>query len=136
MSLATLTIRHPREPDLAFLYGTILTDDAAPGAPTRNLCVFGEGQVDRSPTGSGVTARIALDVARGAMAIGGTREFRGVSDVPFVGEALRRESDGVIVRVSGRAHFSGEATFTVEDDDPLAGGLALGGTATWPTDRA
>ena len=127
----TRTIRHPREPDLAFLYGTILIDDAAPGAATRNLCVFGEGQVDRSPTGSGVTARIALDVARGAMAIGGCREFRGVSDVPFTGAALRTQPDGVIVRVSGRAHFSGEATFTVEDDDPLADGLSLAG-ATWP----
>jgi trans-L-3-hydroxyproline dehydratase len=126
------TIRHPREPDLAFLYGTILTDDAAPGAPTRNLCIFGEGQVDRSPTGSGVTARVALDVARGAMALGDAREFRGVSDVPFVGEALRREDEGVIVRVAGKAHHSGEATFVVEDDDPLADGLALGGAASWP----
>jgi trans-L-3-hydroxyproline dehydratase len=125
----TRQIRHPREPDLAFLYGTILTDDAERG-PTRNLCVFGEGQVDRSPTGSGVTARIALDVARGAMAIGERREFRGVSDVPFVGEAVRQEPDGVIVRVSGRAHHSGEAAFVVEDDDPLADGLALGGI--WP----
>jgi trans-L-3-hydroxyproline dehydratase len=126
------TIRHPREPDLAFLYGTILTDDAGAGAPTRNLCVFGEGQVDRSPTGSGVTARVALDVARGTMAIGATREFHGVSDVPFVGQALRQETDGVIVRVSGRAHHAGTATFVIEDDDPLSDGLALGGTASWP----
>ena len=56
-------IRHPVEPDLGFLYGTILTDDAPPPETTSNLCVFAEGQIDRSPTGSGVTARMALDHA-------------------------------------------------------------------------
>jgi len=66
------------------------------------------------------------------MAIGAAREFRGVSDVPFMGEALRREDEGVIVRVSGRAHHSGTATFVVEDDDPLGDGLALGGATSWP----
>ncbi len=136
---ASRQIAHPSEPDLAFLYGTILTDDEAPhsGRPSRNLCVFGEGQVDRSPTGSGVTARIALDVAAGGLAIGQGREFRGVSDVPFTGTALRRAAfagrDAVIVGVSGRAHYSGETTFIVEDDDPLANGLALPRSARWPT---
>jgi len=134
----TRRIDHPSEPDLAFLYGTILTDGEAPrsGRPTRNLCVFGDGQVDRSPTGSGVTARIALDVATGALAIGEAREFRGASDVPFRGTALRRASfagrDAVIVGVSGTAHYAGEATFTVEDDDPLRDGLALPRSARWP----
>ncbi|HSI17949.1 MAG TPA: proline racemase family protein, partial [Sphingomonas sp.] len=56
-----LPIVHPDEPDLGFLYGTILTDDVAlgdhRGAPSYNLCIFAEGQIDRSPTGSGVTAR-------------------------------------------------------------------------------
>ncbi len=131
-------IAHPTEPDLAFLYGTILTDHEAPGSgrPSRNLCVFGEGQVDRSPTGSGVTARVALDVASGALAIGQGREFRGVSNVPFVGTARRRAEfgghDAVIVGVSGRAHYSGEATLIVEDGDPLANGLALPRGGRWP----
>ena len=68
-------------------------------------------------------------------ALGERREFRGVSDVPFVGEALRNADEGTIVRVSGRAQMSGEAAFVVEDDDPLADGLALGGAATWPVRR-
>ncbi|MBL8839006.1 MAG: proline racemase family protein, partial [Alphaproteobacteria bacterium] len=83
-----------------------------------------------------VTARVALDVASGALAIGQGREFRGVSDVPFVGTALRRAEfgghDAVIVGVSGRAHYSGEATFIVEDGDPLANGLALPRGGRWP----
>ena len=51
-----LAIVHPDAADLGFLYGTILTDDAPPPEPTFNLCIFADGQIDRSPTGSGVTA--------------------------------------------------------------------------------
>ena len=59
-------IEHPDEPDLAFLYGTILTDggDGADGKPSRNVCIFAGRQIDRSPTGSGVSARMALQAAR------------------------------------------------------------------------
>ena len=48
-------IEHPDEPDLAFLYGTILTDGGDGAAtPSRNVCIFAGRQIDRSPTGSGV----------------------------------------------------------------------------------
>src|SRR5262249_46485200 len=78
---AQVVLEHPDAGDLAFLYGTILTDDSGPGdgTPSLNLCIFGEGQVDRSPTGSGVTARLALDHARSALPIGGRRTFRGLT---------------------------------------------------------
>src|SRR3546814_3498541 len=70
-------------PDLGFLYGTILTDDVALGAgdgrASYNLCIFAEGQIDRSPTGSGVTARFALAAARGEIGPGDSCEIRGVS---------------------------------------------------------
>ena len=64
---ATVPLDHPDDPDLAFLYGTILTDgdDGSDGRPSRNVCVFAEREVDRSPTGSGVSARMAVQVARG-----------------------------------------------------------------------
>ena len=63
---AAIAIEHADEPDLAFLYGTILTDggDGANGKPSRNVCIFAGRQIDRSPTGSGVTARLALEMAR------------------------------------------------------------------------
>jgi trans-L-3-hydroxyproline dehydratase len=123
---ATVPIRHPSEPDLAFLYGTILTDDSAPPEPTSNLCVFAEGQVDRSPTGSGVTARIARDHARGLMPVDGpARIFRGPTGLSFTGRVARSVGDGVTVRVAGRSAFTGESTFRIESDDPLAHGFAL-----------
>jgi proline racemase len=126
-----VAIRHPVEPDLGFLYGTILTDDASPPDVTANLCVFAEGQIDRSPTGSGVTARMALDYAKGRIGRGVARAFRGPTGGPFDAEiAAETEVAGlarpaVTVRVSGTAHFTGEATFRLDPDDPLGGGFAL-----------
>jgi trans-L-3-hydroxyproline dehydratase len=128
---AQTVLEHPEAPDLAFLYGTILTDDAEPGspAPSLNLCIFGEGQVDRSPTGSGVTARLALDHASGRLPIGAKRIFRGLTGEPFSGELLREARAGnraaVIVRVGGRSYYSGTSTFTVEAEDPLRDGFPM-----------
>lgn len=128
---AGTAVRHPSEPDLSFLYGTILTDDEPPGPdrPSRNLCVFGEGQVDRSPTGSGVTARIALETARGRLVPGTPWQIEGVAGVPFEGMAVARttagDHDAVTVRVSGRAFYSGRSEFVVEDEDPLRDGFLL-----------
>ena len=127
----SVAIRHPDEADLGFLYGTILTDDVAPeeDRPTYNLCIFAEGQIDRSPTGSGVTARLALDFARGRIAPDHTREFRGISGQGFLGALGTARGTGldaaVTVRVSGRAHYAGEARFIVEASDPLGAGFRL-----------
>ncbi len=126
---ASVAIAHPQADDLAFLYGTILTDDAAPPAPTYNLCVFAEGQFDRSPTGSGVTARMARDHARGLIASGAERTFYGPTGIPFqariVGRTDGPEPDAVAVRVCGTSAFSGRSTLVIEADDPLAHGFTL-----------
>ena len=128
---AAIPIHHPDELDLGFLYGTILTDDAVAGTdqPTYNLCVFAEGQIDRSPTGSGATARMALDCARGRIRAGQEREFRGVSGVGFkavISESAGRGLDArTRVRVGGAASFSGTAEFVIEEDDPLREGFQL-----------
>jgi trans-L-3-hydroxyproline dehydratase len=125
-------IAHPDDPDLGFLYGTILTDGgdgASHDTPSANICVFAERQVDRSPTGSGVTARIALMHARGALAEGEAAYFESVTRTIFRGRAVRPAKVGpheaVIVEVTGHAHYTGTARFTVEADDLLAGGFLL-----------
>jgi proline racemase len=131
------TVRHPTEQGLGFLYGTILTDDASSGEGiSRNLCVFGEGQIDRSPTGSGVTARLAVSATRGLVAPGAHRRFAGPTGVPFTGEVIAEQRLGNLhtfrVRVSGRAFYSGNATFTVESDDALHDGFSIADDATPP----
>lgn len=126
---AAVPIVHPSEPDLGFLYGTLLTDDVElgdhRGAPSWNLCIFAEGQIDRSPTGSGVTARIALAAARGTMAVGQTCEIRGVSGEGFTGQLA--SSDGTVarVRVSGRSYYAARSEFIAEAADRFADGFTL-----------
>ncbi|KAJ0060908.1 hypothetical protein NL108_001768, partial [Boleophthalmus pectinirostris] len=84
-------LNHPVSDDLAFLYGTILTDgkDEYSSEPTSNVCVFAEAQVDRSPTGSGVTARVALQFHKGLIALNQTRTFQsGATGSKFMGRAV------------------------------------------------
>ena len=131
-------VRHPTEPDLSFLYSVLLTDDTLPGSPvpSRNLCVFGEGQIDRSATGSGVTARMAVDAARGLIGPGSRRGFAGATGVPFHGELLGEEKLGPHrawrVRVSGSASYSGTATWIVDAEDRLGDGFAIEDDKTLP----
>jgi trans-L-3-hydroxyproline dehydratase len=128
-----IAIEHPTERDLSFLYGTILTDDVPLGdhgdRPSYNLCIFAEGQIDRSPTGSGVTARIALAGARGEMAVGQQCEIRGVSGEGFVGTLARHEQreGGAVsrVRVAGRSYYAARSEFIAEPGDRFADGFDL-----------
>lgn len=126
----SIPLTHPEFDDLAFLYGTIITDGGdGRGAPTKNVCVFAEREVDRSPTGSGVTARLAAMHAKGQTAPGDEHVFESITGSQFKGSIASVTTyagrAAVTVRVSGRAHYSGEATFSVEDDDPLGGGFLV-----------
>ncbi len=128
---AHVEIRHPDEPDLGFLYGTIFTDDepADSPRPSYNVCVFGQSQVDRSPTGSGVTARMALDHAKGRLPLGAKREFRGVTGQSFfatLDTAARVGAHSAVrVVVEGSSYYSGSSDLIVEEADPLADGFQL-----------
>ncbi|MEQ2238133.1 Trans-L-3-hydroxyproline dehydratase [Ilyodon furcidens] len=89
-----MKLHHPVSDDLAFLYGTILTDgrDEFSPEPTANICVFAEAQVDRSPTGSGVTARVALQHHKGLIQLNQTRTFQsGATGSQFTGKAVEVE---------------------------------------------
>lgn len=124
---AALEIVHPDAADLGFLYGTILTDDAAAPEATYNLCIFADGQIDRSPTGSGVTARMARDRARGLIGAE-ERRFFGPTGVGFTGQVLgpaEAPEGAVRVRVSGLSHYCGTATFEIDPGDRLGGGFDL-----------
>ncbi|MGW9330507.1 proline racemase family protein [Bosea sp. NPDC055594] len=122
-------ITHPTEPDLGFLYGTIVTDEAGPEAESFNLCVFAERQIDRSPTGSGVTARMALDHAKGLVPAGRSRSFRSITGGTFTGTVIGPvecpAAGAVTVAVAGTSHLAGEGSFVIEADDPLRHGFAL-----------
>lgn len=124
-------LTHPENEDLAFLYGTILTDgrDDFQSEPTANICVFADKEVDRSPTGSGVTARVAIQHAKKKILTDQKRSFQGPSGAIFTGMAVKSlvygDFQAVVVEVSGKAHYSGQATFTFEEDDDLKNGFLL-----------
>jgi proline racemase len=128
---AELPLSHPDHADLAFLYGTILTDgrDVFSGEATKNICVFADAEVDRSPTGSGVTARLAAMHAKGEIALDQTRTFESIAGSRFSGAVARTTTagthDAIIARVGGRAYYSGRAEFTIEPDDELGRGFLL-----------
>jgi len=126
-----LELFHPDDPDLAFLYGTILTDGGyGEDVPSANVCVFAEREVDRSPTGSGVTARMALMHRRRQVQPGSIRRFASRTGAVFTGQVVQEERLGVLpavrVEVAGRAHFTGTGRFTLEEDDQIGRGFLLG----------
>jgi len=123
---------HPDSPDLAFLYGTILTDGrtgVTQDGPSANICVFAEREVDRSPTGSGVTARIALAVARNPGHASADFTFESITGSRFTGRVAESTTTGrfaaIRAEVAGRAYYTGRSLFTLEPDDPLADGFLL-----------
>lgn len=126
-----LEISHPDDPDLGYLYGTILTDgnDSYSPDPTANICVFADRQVDRSPTGSGVTARIALHYRNGLIEFGQERAFESVTGAVFTAKVLTETTCGphkaVTVEVAGRAHYSGTSVFSLEQGDDIGRGFLL-----------
>jgi len=124
----SISIIHPLEKDLGFLYGTIFT-----GAPentshhSRNVCIFAEGEVDRSPTGTGVSARAAIHYNRKELnkdqtifieSILGTTMVVKITDITTIGPY-----HAVIPEVSGTAHITGQNEFYFDPDDPLGKGF-------------
>ena len=128
---AEIPLAHPDHADLGFLYGSILTDGGdGIDEPTKNVCVFAEAEVDRSPTGSGVTARLAAMHAKGMIDIGETRRFESIVGSVFTGAVARTaEAAGphpaIVARVSGQAHCCGKAEYLVEEGDALGRGFLV-----------
>src|SRR6266513_4145241 len=121
--MATREIRHPLEAELSFLYGTIFTGPAlASGADSRNVCVFAEGEVDRSPTGTGVSARVAIERARGRLAADGSFVVESIIGTRFTGRIareLRWEGyDAVVPEIEGSAWITGRSEILIAPDDP------------------
>jgi trans-L-3-hydroxyproline dehydratase len=127
---ASREVRHPQEPDLSFLYGTIFTGPAlGTGADSRNVCIFAEGEVDRSPTGTGVSARVAIERSRGRLSGGDELVVESLIGTLFTGRIaneLRWEGyDAVVPEVEGSAWITGRNELVIAPDDPLVEGFIL-----------
>ena len=128
---AAFDIVHPDEPELAGIYGVIFWEpvDDAP-LTQRNVTVFADGEVDRSPCGSGTSARLAILHERGAIGVGEALHHRSIVDSAFEARvvALGQTVGGrptVITEVEGAAYRTGQHSFTLDDRDPLGHGFLL-----------
>jgi len=129
---AVLPIKHPFEDDLSFLYGTILTDEPEEVAHhSRNICVFAHAEVDRSPTGTGVSARLAIHHAKGEIKTGETIVIESIlgQNSTFSGRVVAETMVGsypaVIPEVSGSAFITGRSEFVIDPRDPLGKGFLV-----------
>lgn len=124
-------IKHPFEEALSFLYGTIFISQTTNGeADSRNVCIFADGEVDRSPTGSGVSGRMAIHQARGEIQVGQSMVIESILGTIFWGSVYQEVSYGpyqaVIPRVEGNAYIVGQQEFIIDPEDPLKDGFILG----------
>ena len=124
--------RHPVDRRLDGVYGTILFDDLgrAPGeVRQRNMTVFADGEVDRSPCGSGTSARVALLADEGVLGPDDVLVHDSVVGTRFVGRVVDREAvmgrEAVVSEVRGSAHRTGRHVFVLEAGDPVGLGFTL-----------
>lgn len=129
---------HPDEPDLGFVYGTIIVDGSPATAPDgrstdsdiRNVTVFADSEVDRSPCGSGTSAILAARASRGLLEIGGTLRNASITGAVFEGRVEGHADIGGgreawRTSVAGTAFVTGYPTFVVDPRDTLGGGFLL-----------
>ena len=127
---ATLNVAHPLEPGLKGIYGTIFTGPPTDeGADLRNVTIFADAEVDRSPCGTGTAAVMAVVDAMGLL--GPDRPFvhESLIGTRFTGRIASRTAVGdyaaIVPEIEGSAWITGEHTFIIDDDDPLKSGFRI-----------
>ncbi|MFW6041097.1 MAG: proline racemase family protein [Thermoplasmatota archaeon] len=123
-------IKHPYEDDLGFLYGTIFIGPPSdPSNHSRNVCVFADGEVDRSPTGTGVSGRAAIHYSRGEIHKGEMITIESILGTTFDVEVVKttkfRNFEAIIPKVTGGAYITGQSKYYFDPDDPLKHGFML-----------
>lgn len=118
------------EPDLNFLYGTIFVGPAhSRENHSRNVCIFADGELDRCPTGTGVSARLAIHHQRSEPEIDKWITVESILGTEFQGRIIELSGGGpegaILPQVQGSAYLTGKHQFTVDPRDPLAEGFLI-----------
>ena len=118
-------LEHIKTVDLCEFYGPAKSEDA----DVQNVVVFGQGQVDRSPCGTGTSAKMALLYAQGKMKVGEEIVNESIICTKFKGKILEEtkvgEYDGIIPEITGSAYVTGFSQFLVDEEDPVKYGFVL-----------
>ena len=123
-------IQHPYDEDMSFLYGVIFTERyTSSDIFGKNVCVFADGEVDRSPTGTGVSGRLAIHYARNEIALGQEIVIESIIGSEFSGAVSQITQYGdygaIIPRVGGRAYITGVHEFLLDREDNIGNGFML-----------
>jgi trans-L-3-hydroxyproline dehydratase len=136
-----LGFTHPTLPDwnhfsFCFMTGELERIDGA--LSSRNSCVVKPGKLDRSPTGTGCSALMAVLYAKGLMKVGDTFIGRSIIESRFIGqieaEAIVGDHKAIIPTISGSAWISGQSTLMLDPADPWPAGYRI--ADTWPKDAS
>src|SRR5919107_3761583 len=116
--------RHPHDDRLSGIYGTVLFEELGP-LHRRNVAIFADGEVDRSPTGSATSAVTALLHDDGALRDGQAWRNDSIVGTTFTARAVGQAPDGLLTEVEGNAFRTGEHRFLLDPRDPLGTGFVL-----------
>jgi proline racemase len=125
-----IDVIHPDEPELRGIYGTIISEPPrTPGGDGRNITIYAEGAVDRSPCGTGTSAKLACLYADGRIPRGERYVHESVIGTTFTGRVLEETSVGpfsaVETEIAGRGFLTGFQQFVVDSEDVTAGGFLV-----------
>ena len=125
------SFRHPELPAFRKIEFMLLYSDkdAAPGYSGRNCIIFEGEQTDRSPCGTGTSAKLALLRARGELPLGKPYVHESILGTLFTGVAAEDTAQGgypaIVPEITGRAYVTGLAQYLLDPEDPLGGGFLL-----------
>ena len=127
---AAVRVEHPEQPGLHGIYGTIFTGPpTSADADLRNVTIFAESEVDRSPCGTGTCAVMAVLAAMGILTPEQTFTHESIIGTRFRGrvaaELMVGDLPAIQPEIEGEAYITGESTFFIDERDPLAFGFAL-----------
>ena len=126
--ITSRTIEHPTEADLGFLYGIIFVGPPVKSdSHCRQVCIFADGALDRSPTGTGVSAHLAILAAQGGITDHTRYSMEGILGTVFSGKIIDRTQyhgiPAIISEVTGQAFLTGRHEFFIDEEDPIKEGF-------------
>lgn len=120
---------HPEDPTVRGVSHVMWTGEPSPGADGRNAVFYGDKAIDRSPCGTGTSARMAQLVAKGRLHVGDRFVHESIIRSRFTGRVEARtrvgDHDGIIPSVQGSAWVTGINTIFVDDSEPYARGFQV-----------
>jgi proline racemase len=125
-----LEVVHPEEPELRGIYGTIVSaPPRSPAADGRNITIYADGAVDRSPCGTGTSAKLSCLYADGSLSLDQPYVHESVIGTTFTGRVMGETTVGeypaVETEIGGRGFITGFHQFVIDPEDPTAGGFLV-----------